>query len=219
MAELVRYDAMCRAIDAAYAVDEVKDIRDKALAIEIYSRQAMNIEAERQAVAIRLRAERRAGQLIRQMEKAKGTRGQLAGPLMTRGPEENRTLRDLGISYDQSSRWQQLADVPEGDFEAALTAPEMPTTSGIIRKARDAAEKPKVIPVAPEALWIWGRLRDFERGDPFDPPMLQQDPSEVMATATKEMKADVARLGPLVAAWLEKASQHERREQSRTRAS
>ena len=31
--ELVRYDAMCRAIDAAYEVDEVKDIRDKARAV------------------------------------------------------------------------------------------------------------------------------------------------------------------------------------------
>ena len=31
---LVRYDAMCRAIDAAFEVDEVKDIRDKAAALE-----------------------------------------------------------------------------------------------------------------------------------------------------------------------------------------
>ena len=31
--ELVRYDAMCRAIAAAYKMDEVKDIRDKALAL------------------------------------------------------------------------------------------------------------------------------------------------------------------------------------------
>jgi hypothetical protein len=30
MSSLVRYDAMCRAIDAAYAVDEVKAIHDKA---------------------------------------------------------------------------------------------------------------------------------------------------------------------------------------------
>jgi hypothetical protein len=33
--ELVRYDAMCHAIAAAHAVDEVKDIRDKARAIEM----------------------------------------------------------------------------------------------------------------------------------------------------------------------------------------
>ena len=50
---LVRYDSMCRAIAAAYEVDEVKDIRDKALAIETYARQAKNTEAERQACEIK----------------------------------------------------------------------------------------------------------------------------------------------------------------------
>ena len=59
--KLVRYDAMCRAIDAAYKVDEVKDIHDKAVALEIYARQAHNTEAEMQACEIRLRAERKAG--------------------------------------------------------------------------------------------------------------------------------------------------------------
>lgn len=71
-AELARYDAMCRAIDEAYQIDEVKDIRDKALALEVYSRQAKNIEAERRACEIRLRAERKAGELRRQEEKSKG---------------------------------------------------------------------------------------------------------------------------------------------------
>ena len=44
---LVRYDAMCRAIDAAFDVDEAKDIRDKAVAMEAYFLQAKNTEAER----------------------------------------------------------------------------------------------------------------------------------------------------------------------------
>lgn len=34
---LVKYDEMCRAIDAAFEVDEVKDIRDKARAMEVYA--------------------------------------------------------------------------------------------------------------------------------------------------------------------------------------
>jgi hypothetical protein len=42
---LIRYNAMCQAIAAACKVDEVKVIRDKALALQTYARQGRNIEA------------------------------------------------------------------------------------------------------------------------------------------------------------------------------
>jgi len=71
-ASLARYDAMCRAIEAAYEVDEVKDIRDEAIALETYARQAHNTEAERRACEIRLRAERKAGALSAKLEKSRG---------------------------------------------------------------------------------------------------------------------------------------------------
>ena len=38
----------------AYKVDEVEDIRDRALALEIYAQQAKNVDAERDACEIRL---------------------------------------------------------------------------------------------------------------------------------------------------------------------
>jgi hypothetical protein len=69
----------------------------------------------------------RAGELLGEMEQAKGTRGQLIGPSVTRGPTPSpqpkapsRTLSDIGIYHDQSSRWQKLAAIPEADFEATF---------------------------------------------------------------------------------------------------
>ena len=84
---------MCRAIADAYDFDEVKGIRNKAVAMEAYSRQAKNPEPERRACEIRLRAERKAGQLLAKMEKAKGTAG--AGRPSPNGAP---TVSDLGIS-------------------------------------------------------------------------------------------------------------------------
>jgi hypothetical protein len=130
---------MCRAIDAAYEVGEVKDFRDKAIALETYARQALNVEAERRATTIRIRVERRTGELLAQMKKAKGgaekgtKRDGPGGKVMqSNGPT---ALRDLGISKQQSSDWQRLAAVPQKNFEAALAdKSKMPSTAAIIRE-------------------------------------------------------------------------------------
>src|SRR5262245_53703443 len=97
---LVRYDAMCRAIEAAHEVDEVKDIKDKARAIEVYARQAKNTTAEAQACRIRLRAKRRMGELTAQMEKAK------TGPKSELSPacgkiSKTQTLAKIGLTSQE----------------------------------------------------------------------------------------------------------------------
>jgi hypothetical protein len=94
---------MCRAIDAAYEVDEVKDIRDKALAWEVYSQQAGNTEAERRACEIRLRAERKAGELDKQREKLKGRPKKASS---AEGFSQPATLRELGVSERQMHDWR-----------------------------------------------------------------------------------------------------------------
>jgi hypothetical protein len=194
----IRYDAMCRAIDAAYEVDEVKDIRDKAIAFEVYARQARNTEAERRACEIRLRAERKAGQLLIGMEKAKGAQGSGSNQHEVRSHDTTApTLRDLGITKQQSSNWQRLADVPQEQFDAALAdATQKPSTAGIIRAADMAPEN---VPVSAEALWLWGRILDFRRNG-----MLGREPSDVLLTMTPEMLDDVHTLAPQVVSWLER---------------
>ena len=172
---LVRYDAMCRAIDAAYEVDEVKIIRDQAIAWEVYSRQAKNVEAERRACEIRLRAEKKAGQLSKKIETAPGTRTDLPLGSMQRGSTKREALQTAGVTTDQAHRWEKLADVPEDQFEAALAGPDMPTTAGIIAAATD-------VPVKRDerALWLLGRLRDFERDG-----LLKLDPNQLLGMMSK----------------------------------
>jgi hypothetical protein len=192
MSQLVKYDAMCRAINAAYKVDEVKDIRDKAVALEHYARQAQNTDAERHAAEIRLRAERKAGQLLAKMPKQNGARdGKQTG-----SPEMTPLLSDLGISKNQSSQWQKLGALPQRDFDLAIgESVKPPTTKGILR----SVEPPRQRVAAPDALWLWGRLLDFERDG-----LLDKSPNDVIKTMTDPMKDDVHRLAPKVAAWLKR---------------
>lgn len=136
--ELVLYDSMCRAIDACYEVDEVKDIRDKAKAMAKYLRQAKNREAERRCSEVRLRAEIKAGELLQDTKKAKASPGnQYTGKMdWSNSTTSPKTLADIGVSKDQSSRWQQMASAYKADPHAAeryLRTSERPTTEGFLR--------------------------------------------------------------------------------------
>src|SRR5262245_22817124 len=116
-AELVKYSAAKKALAEAHRVDEVKDIRDKAVAMRMYAMQAKDRVLIDHATEIRLRAERRAGELLKDMDKNKGAvagkTGVKARPVLDTKPK----LSDLGIDKNQSSRWQKLAGISDDDFE------------------------------------------------------------------------------------------------------
>jgi hypothetical protein len=196
---LVRYDAMCQAIAECHDVDEAKHIRDKAKALAVYAREAKNFEAERKATEIRIRAERRAGELIGGMRQ-NGTLQKQAQPvknLTSRPPR----LNDLGITYDQSSQWQQLAAVPAEEFEKAISSPGgKPTTEGIINAHILKHNPAPAVKVSNEAVTFWGILRDFDR------KLMSVDPATITETMTDSMREDCERILPEICKWLKRCA-------------
>jgi hypothetical protein len=66
------------------------------------------------------------------MEKARGAAEPGTNRGTTHSPRASASkLSDLGISKNQSAKWQQLAAVPEDEFEAALAWPK-PSTTGVV---------------------------------------------------------------------------------------
>ena len=94
-----KYDSMTRAIAECREVDELKDYRDKARALELYAQQAMNRKAEAQAAEIRIRAERACKLLIRE-EQASGQMASQSMPGNQYGASTEatpkKTLSDVG---------------------------------------------------------------------------------------------------------------------------
>ncbi len=137
---LVRYDAARKALAAAHRVDEVKKIHDKAVALLAYARQAGDLTLQNQAAEIRILSERRAGQLLVDMNNTGQRRTKQNG--RPKKVSSSTTLPQLGISRDQSSKWQRLAlEISDATFEEALDRARKAygelTTAGVLRMVKE----------------------------------------------------------------------------------
>lgn len=224
MSEMVLYDTMVRAIVECHQVDELKDMHDKARALEMYAKQAKNIEAERRATEIRIRAERKVGQLLVAMKRTPPREAGAQGGYVKAGTSNDwnrqgqseyaQGVEKAGLSPQTAHRWQQLAKVPEHEFESMLNEPDTkPTTAELLRRvpvevpnpvaAGDYIEAslaaPERVPVRmdPDALGIWGRLRDVEN------ITSRRMPEELLSQMTEPMVADLQRIVPPLVEWLQ----------------
>jgi hypothetical protein len=111
-AALALLEQACRLLAEVRLAGEAGDLRHKARAIEVYLRQQEHArEAALDAAEIRLRAERKAGQLLAATVNHNGSRGV--------GSRVEPTIPE-GISKKQSHLWQQAAALPEGEFERVI---------------------------------------------------------------------------------------------------
>jgi hypothetical protein len=116
-AALMRIEEASRILATCKSVDEVKDVRDRAAAVTLYYRQrGASLEAQNDAAEIRLRAERRLGELLRNTPKNRGGRPTETG----KADIPVSTLGEIGITKIQSSIWQRIARLALADFEERI---------------------------------------------------------------------------------------------------
>ena len=125
---LVPYDICCRALAEAVAVDDVKDIHDQAAAMAEYARRAKNHKAEADAVAIRMRAARRLGQLMQAQKESVGlaTGGEHGGRRRIDGSRADPsilrpTLAMQGIDKHLAHQARTLGALSDSDFETVVS--------------------------------------------------------------------------------------------------
>jgi hypothetical protein len=123
-------------LEEADSLDDVKAIRDKAMAVQRYVESArLGLKLQNIAAELRLRAERKAGVFLAQLHLRGGDRRSKghAAPLKV-------NLDDLGLTRDQSKRWQRVAAVPEHSFsrfiEEAKSSGSEISSAGLLRMAR-----------------------------------------------------------------------------------
>jgi hypothetical protein len=158
------------------------------------------------ALAIRARAEMR---LAEEYDEAQD-RGEVAGHGQ-RGPQKDvgdhnvfspATAADLGLRRDEIHEARQLRNAEKAEpglirraLDGMIERGEEPTRAALKREVID--QKPQKV-MNPNALWLWGRLKDFEREG-----ILTQSPDHLLSEMTPPMRADVRRLLPMVREFIE----------------
>jgi hypothetical protein len=139
--ELQFYDAAKAALAQAVAVDEVKQIHDKAAAIKAASKIAKDKDMEVKAAEIRKRAKRRLGELMKEQKKKvgfnKGGGDQKSDHRVSKKPDDPVTLAEAGIDKNLAHAARTEAAKSPDQFEQDVAT----------EKERITAPKPKLVTV------------------------------------------------------------------------
>jgi phage N-6-adenine-methyltransferase len=109
-----------RALASAQTLEDVLSIRDQAKALEACLKiVGESLEAANDAAEVKLRAERKAGEMLANRDDAKGRNQHTPeGAVIATAP----SLAELGVTQNQSKRWQREAKVDEETFGQYLAS-------------------------------------------------------------------------------------------------
>lgn len=128
-------------------IDDAAHLIDLAEAARVYAKQVeLGLEAQNHAAEIKIRAQRRAGEILDKICGAQGTRTDL-----TLLQPETKFKQDIydeaGITRVDAHRWQTIAKMPEETFEEyigqTMAAGKELTTAGAVRTAKEIEQERK----------------------------------------------------------------------------
>lgn len=139
--ELMVLDEVAHLLAKAQSLDDIKSLRDKSEAARTFIKAArLGLDLQNRAAELRLRAERKAGNLLSSLHLRGGNR-------RSKRHHAALKLEDLGISRDQSRRWQYVASVSNDEFanylQDMIGKGREITTVGLLRFARKTQTKPR----------------------------------------------------------------------------
>ena len=113
---VITIDAALSALASANTPDELITLADQAAALQVYARRAkLGMVAQNRCAEIRLRAERKLGELLTTTPRLRGR------PKSVLDENTLPTLSDLGVRDRKISyRAQRLAAIPQRDFDSWL---------------------------------------------------------------------------------------------------
>jgi hypothetical protein len=149
-------DAIQLRDNARYQLEQIKDLEsgidylNKVKAIETWVKaEKKDAELQNMIAEQKIRTQRILGQLLKDSENGQGMRSDLVDT--NDQVKHKTTLSDYGITKDQSSTFQQIAEIPEEIFEEFIEekkakvneAVKELTTTGALRLAKNLKEKKK----------------------------------------------------------------------------
>ena len=157
---LAKLSRIRTALEAAKSIDDLVDLRDQVTAIATYAKASrMSLDNVNAAMEVKLRIDRKSGELLRGMEKVghRPKKGDSVQPF-------SESLEAMGIAKHESHRWQKIAAIPEDEFTAYVsefTDEKKELTSAAVMRKWSASQSPDNSKVAPEPVGLVASLNSL----------------------------------------------------------
>jgi hypothetical protein len=185
--ELVQYGTARKALVEAKRVDEVLEINNRAAMMAVYARQSKDFDMESNCIAIRERAKRRLGELMRAQKETVGLNRGAAVPTRV---DDKPTLASQGIDKNLAHQARSLSAMSEDAFEQHIEDVKTRTKerhlAPSIAPTDEPANEPEIIPPSfPDSKRA---LQTFKESvDQLAPQMALDDMQQARSTWTKRL--------------------------------